>query len=81
MAGPRTWRNLPPASKDELAERAFSEGSDTSTSPSAASRASILAPASASAPGPPGKYMDEDLRRATKLALELFVRGQEYGQL
>ena len=32
-------------------------------------------PAPASAPGPPGRYIDKDLQRTTKLALELFVKG------
>ena len=38
-------------------------------------------PASASAPAPPGRYTYEDLQRATKLALKLFFKGQEHGQL
>ena len=36
-------------------------------------------PAFASVPGPPGRYTDEDLQRATKLALKLFLKGQEHG--
>ena len=32
-------------------------------------------------PGSPGRYTNEDLQRATKLALKSFVKGQEYGQL
>lgn len=31
--------------------------------------------------GPAGRYTDDDLQRATKLALELFVKSPEYGQL
>ena len=81
MAGPRTWRNAPPAGNDELAGRAPSKGSGIPTPTPAASRAPIPAPASASALGPPGKYTDEDLQRATKLVLELFLLGQEHGQL
>ena len=38
------------------------------------------APAPASVLGPPGRYTDKDLQKATKLALELFVKGQEHGQ-
>ena len=38
-------------------------------------------PALASALGPPGRYTDKNLQRATKLALELFVKGQKFGQL
>ena len=79
MAGPRTRRNPPPAGEDGLAGGAPSEGSGTPTPTPAASR--VPTPAPASAPGPPGKYTDEDLQRATKLALESFVRGQEHGQL
>ena len=37
--------------------------------------------ASASVPGLPGRYMDKNLQKATKLALESFVKGQKYGQL
>ena len=81
MARPRTRRNSPPAGKDELVEEAPSEGNGTPTSTPAASRAPTPALAPASAPGPPGKYTDEDLQRASKLALESFVQGQEHRQL
>ena len=37
-------------------------------------------PAPASAPDPPRRYKDKDLQRVTKLALKIFVKGQEYGQ-
>ena len=37
--------------------------------------------ACASVSGPPERYTDEDLQRATKLALESFVKGPEHGQL
>ena len=77
MTGPRTRRNPPPAGKDGLARGVPFEGSGTFTSTPAASRTPT--PASASALGPPGKYTDEDLQRATKLALELFIWGQEHG--
>ena len=40
-----------------------------------------LALALASVLGPPGRYTNEDLQKATMLALESFVKGQEHGQL
>ena len=30
-------------------------------------------------PGLPGRYTDENLQKATKLALKSFVKGQEHG--
>ena len=80
MAGPRTRRN---------AGGAPTNGSSTSEPTPTVSRAPTPAlaqapaptTAPASAPGPPGRYTDKDLQRATKLALESFVKGQEYGQL
>ena len=84
MAGPRTRRYPPLSGKDELGE-APTKGNSTfavSRTPTPA-LAQALAPTSApaSAPSPPERYTDEDLQRATKLALELFVKGQEHGQL
>ena len=38
------------------------------------------APALAFVPGPPERYTDENLQKAIKLALELFVKGQKHGQ-
>ena len=70
MAGPRTRRN---------AGKAPTNGSGTSKPTPAVSRAPT--PTSVSAPGPPRRYTDEDLKRANKLALKLFVKGQEHGQL
>ena len=84
MAGAHACRNrLPPADKDELVEdapRAFIEGSGICTLTLAVSRASTpaSAPAFTSAPGLPGKYTNENLQKATKLAPELFVKGQEH---
>ena len=76
MAGPRTRRNTGGAPTND---------SGTPVPTPAVSRAPTAAPAQApapaSAPGPPGRYTDEDLQRATKLALESFVKGQEHGQL
>ena len=79
MAGLRTCRNFPPSNKDELAGGAPTNVSGTLVPTPAVSQAPTLA--SAFAPGPPGRYTDEDLQRATKLALESFVKGQEHGQL
>ena len=81
MAGPRIRRNPPPADKDELAGGVSSEGGGIPTLTSTTSKALTPALVPASTLGPPGKYTDEDLQRATKLALELFVQGQEHGQL
>ena len=72
MAGLHTRRNAGGAPTDD---------SGTPVPTPAVSRAPTPAPAPASASGPPGRYTDEDLQRTTKLALELFVKGQEHGQL
>ena len=83
MAGPQARRNAsPPAGKDELAGDVPGvpiKGSGTHTLTLAAFRAPTLAPAPV--PGPLGRYTDENLQRATKLALDSFVRGQEHGQI
>ena len=82
MAGPRARRNPPPpAGEDELAGEAPTDGSGIPVPTPAVSRVPTLAPAGAPAPaqipapGPPVRYTNEDLQRATKLALESFVRG------
>ena len=71
MAGPCTRRNAGGAPTDD---------NGTPVPIPAVSRAPTPVPAPASVPGPPGRYTDEDLQRATKLALESFVKGQEHGQ-
>ena len=43
--------------------------------------AQVLAPIPAFALGLPGRYTDKNLQRTTKLALELFIKSQKYGQL
>ena len=90
MAGPRTCCNLLPTNENKLARNALgalTEDSSTPTPTLVASRAptpvSVPAPTSAQAsiPGLPGLYTYADLQKAIKLALELFVKNQEYGQL
>ena len=93
MAGSHTCCNSLFKGKDELAGEAPTNGSHTSTPAVSWAQtpaltevpmpAQTLAPAQtpAPAPGPPGRYTDKDLQRATKLALESFVQGQEHGQL
>ena len=84
MASLHTRCNLPFNGKDKLAE-AFTERNSIP----AVCRALTLAPAQALAPtpalastlDPPERYIDEDLLTATKLALKLFIKGQEHGQL
>ena len=85
MVGPQTRCDPPPSSEDELAgdaPGAHIKGSGTPTPTSAISSAPTPAPAQAPAPVQtltlvpgPGPYMDADIQRATKLALELFVKG------
>lgn len=81
MAGSHTCYNFPSTRKDKLAKntlRASTKGNGTSTLTFVAFWAPTLAPAPAFAPTPtlvlPGLYMDVDLQRATKLALESFVQ-------
>ena len=77
IAGPCTRRNLPAGGENELADGALTNDNGTPKPIPAVSRAS----APASAPGPPERYTDEYLQRATKLALKSFVKDQEHGQL
>ena len=86
MAGLRTCHKLPPAGKGELAGRGPNKSSGTPFPSLAASCVPIPMPAQASealapTPGQPGRYTNEDLQSATKLAVKSFVNGQEYGQL
>ena len=74
MIGLRTRCNPPFGDKNKLAE-ALTKGNSTL----AVFRA--FSPTPASAPGLLWRYRDKDLQRATKLALKLFVKGQEHGQL
>ena len=73
--------NPPPTGNDELAggaPGALTNGSGIFTPTTATS--CTPTPTPAPVPGPTGMYTDVDLQRATKLALELFVKGQEHGQ-
>ena len=86
MARPCTRRNASGAlTNDNGTSESISAVSHTPTpAPAqipALAHAPTPTPAPASAPGLPGRYTDEDLQRVTKLALELFVKGQEHGQL
>ena len=70
------WNNSPPTGEDELAAgapRAPTDGSGTPSPTPAAFRASTPAPALT--PGPLGMYTDVDLQKASRLALDLFVKG------
>ena len=58
---------------------AFTDDCGTPVPISAISR--TFTSAFASILGLPGRYIDKDLQRATKLVLKLFVKGQELGQL
>ena len=85
MAGTRTQRssrqNPSPTGEDELtgaAPRALTNDSGTPSHTPAVSRVLIPAPAPSSAPAKlVDKYTNANLQRATKLALELFVQGQQ----
>ena len=77
MAWPRTCRNAGGASTNNSGTP---EPIPAVFCAPTSAPAQALAPAPASVSGPLGRYMDEDLQRATKLALQLFVKGQEHGQ-
>ena len=92
MTGPRIRRNAGGAPTDDsgtpvptpAVSRAPTPAPAQSPVPikaSAPAQTFAFTPAPASVPGPPGRYTDENLQKATKLALELFVKGQKYGQL
>ena len=84
MAGLYTRCNPPLGGKNELAG-APTKGNSTPAVFRAPTPALAQAPAPilalASTPDPQGRYTDKDLQRATKLALELFVKDQEHSQL
>ena len=82
MAGLYTCRNLPLGRKDELAKVPI-EGNGILAIfyalTLALARASAYTPIPVLALGPQARYIDKDLQRATKLALELFLKGQKHG--
>lgn len=78
--------NFLSANKDKLAKDAqkiSTKSSSISTASFAAFRALILAfiPIPAPISSLPYWFTDGDLQKATKLALELSVRGQEHGKI
>lgn len=91
MVRPRACHNaLPFVGKDELAGDAPGAHTKSCGIPTPTSAvfcvptpASAQTPALTQAPtqvlGSPSLYIDADLQRATKLALDLFIKGQEYG--
>ena len=92
MAGPRTRRNTGGALTDSsgtfvptpTVSRAFTSAlvqTPILTKVFAPIQAPFSTLAPASALSLPRRYINKDLQRAIKLALELFVKGQEYGQL
>lgn len=89
MAGPRICRNLTSVKKDKLAGGVFTKGSNTPTPFLAISHAQTpalaqalsLTQALAFAPGLSDMYTNIDLQKIIHLAQELFIKGQEHGQL
>lgn len=73
MTGLFACHNLLFAGKDELAGGVFTNGSGIPIIFCALTPALSQAPALASALSLPSRYIDKDLRKITKLALELFV--------
>lgn len=78
MADPGACHNPLPASKDKFAEKALIDSSNIPV----ISYALIPALPQALTPAvdPPNLYTSDDVQKTTKLALELFVRGQEHGK-
>ena len=80
MAGPRIRRNLFLGGKNKLA-RAFIKENSILAVFCSSTPAPAQALALTLAAGLLGRYTNKDLQRATKLALELFVKSQEHSQL
>lgn len=82
MARLQTRYNLALVGEDKFAEDVTTKDSNTPTLSLAISCPQT--PASAQvpifAPSLPGMYTNINLQKATRLALELFIKGQEYGQ-
>ena len=92
MAGPRTRRNAGGVSTNNSGTSVFTHAVSCASTPAPAqtfvltevsvpTQALALIPTPTSTLGPPGRYIDKDLQRTTKLTLELFVKSQEHGQL
>ena len=76
MAGPHTRRNTGgPPTNDSGTPKLISTVSRTPTLIPAQAPALTPVPAPAFVLGQPERYTHEDLQRATKLALKLFVKG------
>ena len=82
MARLCTCYNSPTAGKDEVTKDALEvpiKSNSTFTCSPTISCVLIPALAQVPIPGPPDLYTDVDLQKTTKLALELFVKGQKHG--
>ena len=78
MAGLPTCRNPSIGGKNELAGALIKGNSISAVSYAPTptpTEAPFLTPAPVSAPGLPARYTDKDLQRASKWALESFVKG------
>lgn len=71
MVGLQTYRNPTSTSKDELAKKTLTEGSNTFTPILAASK--VPTPAPASTLGLPVIYINVDLQKTTRLALKSLI--------
>ena len=77
MAGPHTCHNIGRDSMNSSGTPKPTSAVFRAPSPTP-TYALAPTPALASALGPPGRYTNKDLQRATKLALKLFVKGQKH---
>lgn len=88
MAGLYIYYNLVFIGKDELVGKVFTKNSNTLILSPNIFQAQIFAPTQASAPtqapaptsGLPNMCTNVDLQKTTRLALELFFKGQKYGK-
>lgn len=75
MAGSKTRRNLAPVGENKLFERAPIKSSNISIPSLAQTPIPDHAPTSTPTPGPPSMYTNVNLLKATRLALELFIKS------
>lgn len=77
MTGSYTCCNLAPVGEDELTKSILIEGSNTSIFSLAICQSQTPTPTQAPipTPGPPSIYNDVNLKKATRLALKLFIKG------